>query len=200
MRSIVDIGAGGLELTRALASEFPDARIEAWDLFPDSLHETQNQGARITRRSIDLNEDDDVTGARGTFDIVACVAVLEHVIEPLALLRRVQSLLAPGGLALVIAPEAGSIGHRILGAHWPYYCPDEHLTLPTLASIERALALLDGDGTFSISRVNVSYSLQYVLRYLRLPIRVPAFADIVLPVPAGAFELVWKRTGLPHQR
>lgn len=196
VRSIVDIGAGGLELSRALATEFPDAHLQAWDLFPDSLAAPT---PRMTLRSVDLNrhDDDDPPVA---FDVVACVAVLEHVLDPLALLRRVQALTAPGGLAFVIAPEAQSIAHRILGRNWPYYCPEEHLTLPTLVSIQRALALIDGDGTYVLERVTVGYSLQYVLRFLRLPIRVPAFADVLMPVPAGALELVWKRRGVRDQR
>jgi SAM-dependent methyltransferase len=194
VRSVVDIGAGGLELTRALASVFPAAQIEAWDLFADDS--LRSHPERVTLHSVDLNQVDRVDPGR-RFEIVACVAVLEHVLDPLALLRLVQSVTAPGGLAFVVAPDVGSIAHRLLGRHWPYYCVDEHLTLPSIASIRRALDLLRRetgiDGEFTLRRVSVRYSLQYLLRFLRVPLPLPRIADLLVPVPSGALELVWRR-------
>lgn len=195
VRSVADIGAGGLELTRALANVFPAAQIEAWDLFADDGAE-RSYPDRVTLRSVDLNQPDQIdTGRR--FDVVACVAVLEHVLDPLALLRLVQSVTAPGGLAFVVAPDVGAIAHRLLGRHWPYYCVDEHLTLPSLTSIRRALDLLRRetgvDGELTLRRVSVRYSLQYLLRFLRIPLPLPRIADLLVPVPSGALELVWRR-------
>ena len=64
----------------------------------------------------------------------------------------------------------------VMGKHWPFYCPDEHLTLPTLASIRAAVAL-SGGGAIELRHVNVHYSVKYLLRYFRVPL------------PVGAFEL-----------
>lgn len=193
VRSVVDIGAGGLELTRALANVFPAAEIEAWDLFADDRPRSYPEW--VTLYSVDLNQPDRIdTGRR--FDVVACVAVLEHVLDPLALLRLVQAVTAPGGLAVVVAPDVGALAHRLLGRHWPYYCADEHLTLPSLPSIRRALELLRRetgvDGEFTLRRVSVRYSLQYLLRFLRVPLPLPRIADLLVPVPSGALELVWR--------
>src|SRR2546427_62761 len=74
----------------------------------------------------------------------ACLAVIEHVLDPIALLHLLRSLIAPGGFAYVVAPEASSLAHRILRSRWPYYHPDEHVNLPTLQSIERAVTPLGG--------------------------------------------------------
>ena len=41
----------------------------------------------------------------GSLDVVLAVSVVEHVAEPLALLREIHRLLAPGGLALVNVPS-----------------------------------------------------------------------------------------------
>jgi hypothetical protein len=79
---------------------------------------------------------------------------------------------------------------RILRKKWPYYCPDEHLTLPSLISIRRAVAILGG-GRYELRRINVHYSLRYLLRFLRIPILIPRLADLLLPIPSGAFELYW---------
>src|SRR5687768_5310054 len=50
--SVVDVGAGGLELTVSLAREFSAARVEAWDLFADGAGEPLPAAVagRISRR------------------------------------------------------------------------------------------------------------------------------------------------------
>ena len=188
-RSIVDVGAGGLELTVALARQFRDARLEAWDLFADGLERTlpDDVADRIALRRVDL---DDLQEPPGQFDLVVCVAVIEHVLHPQALLRALRTLTAPGGLAYVAGPEVTSAAHRLLGKRWPYYVPDEHLTLPALQSVRRAVAMA-GVGDHRLQRINVRYSLRYVLRYLRVPMPVPRALDVLLPLPTGAFELMW---------
>lgn len=191
VRSAVDIGAGGLELTHALAHEFPQARIQAWDLFANGI-EALTDEPRISLLQLDLNRLDSFPDAQ--FDVVACVAVLEHVLDPLALLRMLRAITAPGGLAYVLAPDVGSPARKILRGRWPYYDPDEHLTLPTLVSIRRAVAIAGG-GRVILRRASVGYSLRYLLRFLRVPLRVPRVADVILPIPAGALELVWFRDG-----
>ena len=193
-RSIVDVGAGGLELTVALARQFHDARVEAWDLFADGLERTlpEDVADRIALRRVDLNDLRDSLHDR-TFDLVACVAVIEHVLHPQALLRSLRSLTAPGGLAYVAGPEVTSAAHRLLGRRWPYYVPDEHLTLPSLESVRRAVAMTGG-GDHRLRRIHVRYSLRYLLRYLRVPLPVPRGLDLLLPLPTGAFELMWSGT------
>jgi SAM-dependent methyltransferase len=188
---VVDVGAGGLELTVSLARAFPDATVEAWDLFADGFAGSlpADVASRIVLKRADLNRLEDGTGPAQTFDVVACVAVIEHVLDPLGLLQLLRSILASKGTAHVVGPEVTSRAHRLMGRRWPYYSPDDHITLPSLRSIERAVALTGG-GSFELRRLNVHYSLRYLLRFLRVPVPLPRWADALLPVPAGAFELV----------
>jgi 2-polyprenyl-3-methyl-5-hydroxy-6-metoxy-1,4-benzoquinol methylase len=192
--AVVDVGAGGLELTVNLAREFPRARVEAWDLFADGFDRAVSSDAsgRISCRRVDLNRLDEASVPQGSFEVVACVAVIEHVLDPLALLRFLRSITAPGGFAYVVGPEVTSAAHRLMRRFWPYYCTDEHVTLPSLASIEKAVAIAGG-GTFQLRRVNVHYSLKYLMRFLHIPIPIPAWMDFLLPIPAGAFELIWEK-------
>ena len=60
------------------------------------------------------------------FAAVTLWAVLEHLLDPGAFLRRAESLLEPGGYCFVLVPNAGSLAHRLLGAKYRYVC-GQHL-------------------------------------------------------------------------
>lgn len=55
------------------------------------------------------------------FDVVCLVDVIEHVADPLALLRSAAQSLAPGGCLMVVTPDLGSIAHKLLGARWWHF-------------------------------------------------------------------------------
>lgn len=52
------------------------------------------------------------------FDLVFLVDVIEHVDDPLELLRSCGDALAPGGVALVVTPDIGSVTARMMGRRW----------------------------------------------------------------------------------
>ena len=60
------------------------------------------------------------------FAAVTLWAVLEHLLDPGAFVRRAESLLEPGGYCFVLVPNAGSLAHRLLGAKYRYVCA-QHL-------------------------------------------------------------------------
>jgi SAM-dependent methyltransferase len=190
--TVADIGAGGLELTTSLAREFPAARVDAWDLFADGFNPAlpPEIADRISLHKLDLNRASEADIPPHSYDLVACVAVIEHVIEPIALLRLLARITAPGGFAYVVGPRVDSWFRRLMRTSWPYYCPDEHLTLPTITSVRRAVTIAGG-GAFEVHRTNVHYSSRYLLRFLHFPKALAAAFDVLVPVPAGAFDLRW---------
>jgi SAM-dependent methyltransferase len=46
-----------------------------------------------------------------TVDVVVCIEVLEHLFDPLAVLRRIQKVLRPGGVAVISTPNIGYLWH-----------------------------------------------------------------------------------------
>jgi SAM-dependent methyltransferase len=84
----------------------------------------------------------DVHGTRfpeGPFDVVTATGLIEHVIDPVALLRRMSDLLRPGGILLLETPDSGSAVARLLGRFWPPYATVEHIHLFSRRSLVRAL-------------------------------------------------------------
>lgn len=57
----------------------------------------------------------------GPFDLVTLVDVIEHVSDPVELLRQARAMLAPGGIGLIITPDVASLAARMMGARWWHY-------------------------------------------------------------------------------
>jgi 2-polyprenyl-3-methyl-5-hydroxy-6-metoxy-1,4-benzoquinol methylase len=75
-----------------------------------------------------------------SFDAITLNHVVEHVGDPIELLRRCGNLLRQGGRVVVTTPNAESLGHRIFQEHWRGFEVPRHLmvfspgTLKQLAS------------------------------------------------------------------
>ena len=63
------------------------------------------------------------SAAPDAYDVVACHHVLEHAIEPLAMLRDIHDRLRPGGTLIVAVPNAISAGYQRRGVHWTWSQP-----------------------------------------------------------------------------
>lgn len=55
------------------------------------------------------------------FDLITLIDVIEHVSDPLGLLRDIHGALESGGLAVITTPDAGSLATRLLGRRWWHY-------------------------------------------------------------------------------
>lgn len=99
-----------------------------------------------------------------SFDAVAMWDVLEHVPDPVGLLRQAASLLDRNGLLLLDVPDIASLPARLLGRRWPLLLP-EHLNYFTRASLLRA-AESAGLRHVWYGRRRAAFTLRYVLRRL----------------------------------
>jgi len=76
------------------------------------------------------------------FDIITLLGIVEHVVDPVGLLKRSSQFLKPGGLLLIQTPNSGSFLARLLGKWWLPYAPVEHIHLFTKKSFRLALGEL----------------------------------------------------------
>lgn len=53
-----------------------------------------------------------------SFDLITMWHVLEHLPDPLASVREIRRLLKPGGVLIVLLPNAGSLEADIFGEYW----------------------------------------------------------------------------------
>jgi 2-polyprenyl-3-methyl-5-hydroxy-6-metoxy-1,4-benzoquinol methylase len=69
----------------------------------------------------------DIDGSDGPFDAVTMFDVIEHLVDPMDALRRIRSVLRPGGLLVVTTPNINALSRWALGTQWSILSPLEHL-------------------------------------------------------------------------
>ena len=72
------------------------------------------------------------------FDVITMIGVIEHFTDPLAELRHVHRLLAPGGVFVGWTGDVASITARVLGRRW-WYWQGQHVQYFTRRSLIEAL-------------------------------------------------------------
>jgi 2-polyprenyl-3-methyl-5-hydroxy-6-metoxy-1,4-benzoquinol methylase len=104
----------------------------------------------------------------GQFDVVVAIELVEHLVEPLELLREVARVLRPGGLLFATTPHSRGISVRLRGVESSLVCPPEHLQL---LSLRGARALLERAGFTNVSLVTGGVNPSEVMaRFSRKPI------------------------------
>lgn len=85
----------------------------------------------------------ELAAATGRFDAVCLFDVIEHLAEPLGLLRQLPPLLVQGGCVAIASPNAGGGSFRSVGFDWWEVRPPEHLSIPSDAGMVAALERSD---------------------------------------------------------
>ncbi len=94
----------------------------------------------------------------GFFDLITMWDVVEHVADPIALLRRARELLAPGGLLVIETQDIDSRFARALGPKWHHYKHEEHIYHFTPATVR---TLLEQAG-FRVAKLTHRFGGKYV--------------------------------------
>jgi 2-polyprenyl-3-methyl-5-hydroxy-6-metoxy-1,4-benzoquinol methylase len=90
----------------------------------------------------------------GVYDAVVMSHVIEHVPDPIAVMRECGRLLKPGGSVIAVTPNNRSLGARLFGRSWMALEPPRHLYLFNSSNLQR-LARIAG---FARSAVRTSYA------------------------------------------
>ncbi len=79
--------------------------------------------------------------SEGAFDAVTMHHVIEHVPDPIELLRRSHRVLKPGGTLVVVTPNIESLGRRMFSRSWMPWDPPRHLLLFSPRALHKAAEL-----------------------------------------------------------
>jgi hypothetical protein len=154
---------------------------------------------RVERRNAVIRSDSfsamDVPAA--SVSTAAVVHVLDHLIEPRAMLEDIRRCLRPHGVVLVVTHDCTSPLARLLGRRWPPYT----LQHPQLFSRQSLQQTLERAGLEVLEIVSVRnfFSLTHLMRaglaIFGLPVMLPDFQRPVLGLPLGNMAAVARNPG-----
>ena len=131
-KRVLDIGCGnGAWLEIASGAGWDAAGVE-----PDDVSREQARAAGFDVRETIA----DWLAEPGSFDYVTMSHVIEHVHDPLKLLRDSLALLRPGGGIFIDTPNIDALGHQLYGPNWRGLEPPRHLVLFNRASLTDAVS------------------------------------------------------------
>ena len=102
---LCEVGAGGGHVLRL----FPEARLTAIDVSQVFLDTARKNLAGYDVRFI-KGEVEKLDLPAASFDRIVCTEVLEHTVDPLAILAALARLLRPDGVAVITIPNDDLIG------------------------------------------------------------------------------------------
>ncbi len=118
-RRVLDIGSGQGDLLTELRDRWPGAELAGLELSVEGIRLARSKVPSARFSQIDLLTATGVPPAlEGWADVAVCSEVLEHVDDPVRLLRTAIRCIAPGGLLVVTVPGGPRtafdrfIGHR----------------------------------------------------------------------------------------
>lgn len=116
---VLDIGAS----TGTMLTIFKKIGWEVWGVEPSgSADVARKKGIKILKKTFEKAK-----LPKEYFDVVILNHTLEHMKNPVSVLRKVKKILKTGGIVFVDVPNFGGLSAKIMGKKWPFISPEEHI-------------------------------------------------------------------------
>jgi SAM-dependent methyltransferase len=125
---LLELGCGSGAMLQSM--EGLGWRVDGVDFDPVAVAQARDKGLTVHLGSLSEH-----VFPTETFDAITASHVIEHVCDPLGVLRECRRILKPGGLLVLITPNAASWGHRIYRADWRGLEPPRHIRIFTPFSL-----------------------------------------------------------------
>jgi 2-polyprenyl-3-methyl-5-hydroxy-6-metoxy-1,4-benzoquinol methylase len=133
--------------------------VEGIDISSYAVEAAKRKGLRATTATIESFE------TNNTYDCIVMQDVIEHVVDPAGMMRRVHALLNQGGFVALTTPDAGSLWARMWGKKWHAFVPPQHLFYFRVSNLTRILESC-GFTVRQVSHPGKRFSIPYIFRLL----------------------------------
>lgn len=139
---LLDVGCGNGGFM-ALAKQ-AGWTVQGVDFDPEAVRTARSRGLDVRVGGIEVFGEESAC-----FDVITICHVIEHLFDPVVVIRRMYELLKPGGCLWLDTPSLDSLGHQRFGDCWRDIDPPRHLVLFANRSLTK---LLEDSGFKSVSR------------------------------------------------
>lgn len=159
-KTFLDIGCGlGNLLQLAIA--------DGWQITGTELSAMAADQADIKIRDRILVGDISVLDLpENSFDLITIYHVIEHLINPIPTLEKLQKLLKPEGVLFIETPNLNSLGAYVSGKNWSNIIPLEHINYFNSKSLGNSLEIAGFD-SFQIF-TNAPYKIEVTSNWNKL--------------------------------
>ncbi|QOV87881.1 glycosyltransferase [Humisphaera borealis] len=178
---LLEVGCGqGEGMVEAAAAGYEIVGVEisqsSADVARDRLAMASGRSGATASGTVHCSTLEEVDLAEASFDVCILADVIEHARDPLAMLRRIRTLLKPDGVLLIATPSLDSWSAKLMKRSWMEFKP-EHLSYFDRNTLQNMLFLAG----FSDTIVTPGYktlNLDYVAGHFeKFP--VPMFSRLV---------------------
>lgn len=109
---LLDLGCSSGAFLRSLSGK-------SWDLYGIEMSgESAKKAQRTSGAQVFVGDILDAQFSPGSFDVITCFDVFEHLYEPRRVIAKVAEWLKPGGIFYILVPNVDSAEARVFGSYW----------------------------------------------------------------------------------
>ncbi|KKQ96762.1 MAG: Methyltransferase type 12 [Candidatus Levybacteria bacterium GW2011_GWA1_39_11] len=82
------------------------------------------------------------------YDAITMLGLIEHVTDPMKLLKKARALLKKEGILMIQTPNSGSLIAKIMSKYWPPFSPVEHIHIFSKDGLSETLKTLGFEVAF----------------------------------------------------
>lgn len=129
---LLEVGCGSGTMLECMADSGWQAEGVDFDLA--AVANSRRKGLKVHAGFLE-----DLRYPENCLDAITMSHLIEHVPDPLELLKECRRILKPGGRLVLVTPNISSLAHRIYGSSWFCLDPPRHLRIFTPGSLTTLL-------------------------------------------------------------
>jgi len=110
---VLDVGCGAGMTGKLIRDIFPNATVFGIEMNPELAKTAREQSNQLFEGPLDDEDIQTSLGNAAPFDLIICADVLEHMVDPAAALKRLESLMTDDGFLITSLPNV-----RHLSTFW----------------------------------------------------------------------------------